>query len=89
MFENEIRELFDLSMRTMEETKAYVAFETDSYSNTARIIIRDDGFDMYKGFDGHYTIYNNSEILKNISRKEYANAKAHLERLLEEGRCGA
>lgn len=89
MFENEIRELFDLSMRTMEESNAYVEFKTDSYSNTAVILIRDDGFDMYKGFDGHYTIYNNSEILENISRKEYANAKAHLERLLEEGRCGA
>ena len=88
MFESEIRELFDLCMRAKEETRAYVKFEIDSYTNTARVCINDGGFDMNKSFDGHYTIYENSKTLEHISREEYANAKSHLERLLAEGRCG-
>ena len=89
MFENEIRELFDLCMRAWEETNAYVSFSLDSFVGSADVVIKDNGQDPERECDGLYTVYNDYGLLAESSWKEYKNAKAHLERLLVEGRCGA
>ena len=83
MLENEIRELFDLSMRVIQETKAYVRFGVDSFGR-ATIAIQDKGYDANKKYDATYAITPEHELL---SKKDYQWAKEHLERLLTEGKC--
>ena len=89
MFENEIRELFDLCMRACEETNAYVSFSLDSFVGSADVVINDNGRDPERECDGVYAVYNDCGLLAESSGEEYKNAKAHLERLLGKGRCGA
>ena len=88
MFENEIRELFDLCMRVWEETNAYVSFGINSSVGSTHVFIKDNGDDPKREFDGHYEVYSDCDSLIEWSREGYKNAKAHLERLLAEGRCG-
>ena len=83
MFENEIRELFDLSMRVIHETKAYVRFVVDSFGR-ATVAIQDKGYDANKKYDATYAITTEHELL---SKKDYRWAKEHLKRLLADGKC--
>lgn len=80
MFEKEIRELFELSMRVMQETDAFVDFRISSYSSIYEIRLNRTK-DLY-GVKG-YIIYNN-ETLKEVSMENYTKAKEHLLALLEE-----
>lgn len=79
MFEKEIRELFELSMRVMQETDAFVDFQISSYSSICEMRLNRTK-DLY-GVKG-YIIYM-SEIMKEISMENYAAAKEHLLALLE------
>lgn len=85
MFENEIRELFELCMRTGHETNAFVHFEIYSDAGCS-VYVKDNGRDKNNKFDGAYYIYPYEE-LKDDSAENYKNAKEHLARLLEKGRC--
>lgn len=81
MFEKEIDELYELTKRTINETKAHVQFEIGN--TTCWIYIQNHALDEYPKYDGVYTIYQ-QPILEKESREDYQKAKAHLLRLLGE-----
>ena len=86
MFEQEIRELFDLCMRVKQETNALVLF--DFYSNTGcTVYLNDKGFEENGEFDAVYRISSENEILKDDSMKNYQKANEHLNKLIKNGRC--
>ena len=85
MFEKEIRELFELSLRVMNETEFFVSFYIAAHTRCCYIDVMDSKWEAGKEYDGHYYIYfshNEEESLEN-----YNLAKAHLLRLLIDGRC--
>ena len=73
-----IKELFDLSMRVLEETHAYVNFEISSSGFICMIYVIDNGWSETAKYDGSYCI--DTEI--GYFEKECKRARAHLERLL-------
>ena len=85
MFENEIRELFELSLRVMNETESYVSFGVMA-NTSCNIFIYDVFSGLDRDYDGAYSVCF-SEILKEESSKEYQKAKEHLTRILGKGRC--
>lgn len=86
MFEKEIEELFKLSMRVANETNAFVEFVVMSYVQTCHIHIMDAGWNYETGYDGNYCIYFDGKCPED-SKKDYEAAKAHLLRLLVNGKC--
>lgn len=87
MFEKEVRELFDLSLRVINETDFYVSFRIASHVHFCDINIMNSKWEADKTSDANYSIYLNSEILKNESAEQCKLAKAHLLELLINGRC--
>ena len=87
MFEKEIKELFELSWRVMNETDFYVSFRIGAHVHFCDIDIMNSKWDPYKIPDAHYTIYTDSEILEEKSAEQCKLAKTHLIRLLIDGRC--
>lgn len=87
MFEKEIKELFELSWRVMNETDFYVSFRIGAHVHFCDIDVMNSKWDPYKIPDAHYTIYTDSEILEEKSAEQCKLAKAHLIRLLIDGRC--
>lgn len=87
MFEKEIKELFELSWRVMNETDFYVSFEIGAHVHFCEIYVMNSKWESGKIPDAHYTIYTDSEILEEESAEQCKLAKAHLLRLLIDGRC--
>ena len=87
MFEKEIRELFELAWRVLNETDYFVSFNIAAHTHCCYIDIMNSKWEPKKKVDISYTIYIDSEFLKEESLKQYKLAKAHLLRLLEKGRC--
>lgn len=87
MFEKEIRELLELTMRVVNETEYFVAFEIAAHTRCCYISITNSKWEPGKGSDAHYDIYLDSELLKEESFERYKLAKAHLLRLLANGKC--
>lgn len=84
MHEKEIRELFELSMRVIQETEAYVNFGVSSYGTLCIVTINDTGFDMDRG---NSTYFISCGISEEEEKKEIQKAKEHLGSLLLKGRC--
>lgn len=76
MYEKELRELFELYLRVLKETKKWVCLDFSSKSYRCCVYIYDDDF-------------NNNGILKsyycNNDLEDYEMAKEHLLLLLEKG----
>lgn len=87
MFEKEIRELFDLSWRVMNETDFYVSFRIGSHVHFCDIYIMNSKWELDKDPDAHYAIYTDSELLEKESAEQCKLAKEHLLKLLIDGRC--
>ena len=87
MFEKEIKELFELAWRVSNETDYVVSFSITSHVHACDINIMNSKWDSGKKIDGNYIIYFNSELLKEESAEQCKLAKAHLLRLLIDGRC--
>ncbi|MDO4307234.1 MAG: hypothetical protein Q4C77_10385 [Eubacteriales bacterium] len=81
MFKEMVKELFELSMETME-AKAYVSISlAKDYMN---IGILDAGWDRGRDYDGFYTLHDYKEFSTD-NRKNFEAAKEHLERLIKKG----
>ncbi len=87
MFEEEIKELFELSWRVMNETDFYVSFRIGAHVHFCDIDVMNSKWEPDKIPDAHYTIYTDAEMLKDESAEQCKLAKAHLLRLLIDGRC--
>lgn len=87
MFEKEIKELFELAWRVSNETDYFVSFDITSHVHACIIYIMNSKWEPRKEIDGIYTIYFDSELLKEESAEQCKLAKAHLLRLLINGRC--
>lgn len=87
MFEKEIKELFELAWRVSNETDCFVSFRIVSHVHACDIDIMNSKWKPDKKKDGNYIIYFNSELLKEESAEQCKLAKAHLLRLLIDGRC--
>lgn len=87
MFEKEIKELFELAWRVSNETDYFVSFYITSHVHLCDIGIMNSKWEPDKRRNGSYTIYFNEELLKDESAEQYKLAKAHLLRLLIDGRC--
>ena len=87
MFEKEIKELFELAWRVSSETDFFVSFRIASHVHACNIDIMDSKWEPDKRSDGDYIIYFDSELLKEESAEQCNLAKAHLLRLLIDGRC--
>ena len=87
MFEKEIKELFELAWRVSNETDYFVSFHITSHVHACDIDIMNSKWNPNRKKDGNYTIYFNSELLKKESAEQCELAKAHLLRLLIDGRC--
>lgn len=87
MFEKEIKELFELAWRVSNETDYFVSFGIISHVQACNIDIMNSKWEPDKRRDGSYTIYFNEELLKEESAEQCKLAKAHLLRLLIDGRC--
>lgn len=87
MFEKEVRELFDLSWRVMNETDFFVSFRIGAHVHFCDIDIMNSKWEPDKKADAHYTIYTNSEVFEEESAEQCKLAKAHLLKLLIDGRC--
>ena len=87
MFEKEIKELFELAWRVSSETDYFVSFGIVSHVHACNIDIMNSKWEPDKRRDGSYTIYFNEELLKDESAEQCKLAKAHLLRLLIDGRC--
>ena len=85
MFEKEIRELFELSLRVMNETEFFVSFDITAHTRCCYIDVMDSKWEAGKEYDGHYYIYFNHNEKESL--EHYNLAKAHLLRLLIDGRC--
>lgn len=87
MFEKEIRELFELAWRVSNETDYFVSFRIASHVHICDISIMNSKWESWKKSDGNYTVYYDNEVLAKESAEQYKLAKAHLLRLLIDGRC--
>lgn len=87
MFEKEIKELFELAWKVMNETDFYVSFRIGSHVHFCDIDVMNSKWEPGKIPDAHYTIYTNSEVLEEESAEQCKLAKAHLLKLLIDGRC--
>lgn len=87
MFEKEIKELFELAWRVSNETDYFVSFSITSHVHACDIDIINSKWEPGKKDDANYIIYFNSELLKEESAEQCKLAKAHLLRLLIDGRC--
>ena len=85
--EEKIRELFDLCWRVTNETDCYVSFNIASHTLCCYIDVMDSKWEAGKEYDGHYCIYFGNEMFEEESLEHYKLAKAHLLRLLINGRC--
>nr|DAH42078.1 MAG TPA: hypothetical protein [Caudoviricetes sp.] len=86
MFEKEIKELFELAWRVSNETDYFVSFSIVSHVHACIIDIMNSKWEPNKRSDDNYIIYFDSE-LKEVSAERCKLAKAHLLRLLIDGRC--
>lgn len=93
MFEKEIEELFELSMRAVNETNCFVNYSIAAHTKAIYVDISDKncteahyGDGAKKGNIDQYTIYFDGTSAER-SREEYVSAKAHLLRLLANGKC--
>lgn len=77
MLKKEIREIFELCMRTQEETNVHVSFDMYGKDRITVLIRENEG----KRYDGSYYTYP-SDL--EYSEEQLKAAKTHLERLLEE-----
>lgn len=87
MFEKEIKELFELAWRVSNETDYFVSFDITSHVHACITCIMNSKWEPRKEMDGIYTIYFDNELLKEESAEQCKLAKAHLLRLLIDGRC--
>lgn len=87
MFEKEIKELFELAWRVSNETDYFVSFRIASHVHACNIDITNSKWEPGKKSDGDYMIYFDSELLKEESAEQCKLAKAHLLKLLIDGRC--
>lgn len=87
MFEKEIKELFELAWRVSNETDYFVSFDIASHVHSCDIDIMNSKWDSGKKMDGNYIIYFDSKLLEEESAEQCKLAKAHLLRLLIDGRC--
>lgn len=87
MFEKEVRELFELAWRVMNETDFYVSFRIGSHVHFCDIGVMNSKWEPGKILDANYTIYTDTKILEKESAEQCKLAKAHLLRLLIDGRC--
>jgi hypothetical protein len=87
MFEKEIKELFELAWRVMNETDFYVSFRIGAHVHFCDIDVMNSKWEPEKKPDANYTIYTDSELLKEESAEQCNLAKAHLLRLLIDRRC--
>jgi hypothetical protein len=87
MFKKEIKELFELAWRVSNETDYFVSFDITSHVHACIICIMNSKWEPRKEMDGIYTIYFDNELLKEESAEQCKLAKAHLLRLLIDGRC--
>lgn len=87
MFEKEVRELFDLSWRVMNETDFFVSFRIGAHVHFCDIDIMNSKWEPDKKADAHYTIYIDNEVLEEESAEQCELAKKHLLKLLIDGRC--
>lgn len=87
MFKKEIKELFELAWRVSNETDYFVSFDITSHVHACIICIMNSKWEPRKEIDGIYTIYFDNELLKEESAEQCKLAKAHLLRLLINGRC--
>ena len=87
MFEKEIKELFELAWRVSNETDYFVSFDVASHVHACITCIMNSKWEPRKEMDGVYTIYFDNELLKEESAEQCKLAKAHLLRLLIDGRC--
>lgn len=87
MFEKEIRELFELAWRVSNETDYFVSFEIASHVHFCEVSVMNSKWKPGKASDSSYIIYFNSELLEEESAEQYKLAKAHLLKLLIDGRC--
>ena len=86
MFEKEIKELFELAWRVSNETDYFVSFMITSHVHACDIDIINSKWEPGKKNDGNYIIYFNNELLKEESAEQCKLAKAHLLKLLIDGR---
>ncbi len=87
MFKNEIRELFELTWRVSNETDYFASFRIASHVHSCEVCIMNSKWEPGKKSDNIYTIYFASELLEEESAEQYKLAKAHLLKLLIDGRC--
>ena len=88
MFEKEIKELFELAWRVMNETDFYVSLIISSNVHYCDIYVMNSKWEPgKKGPDAHYTIYTDTKILEKESAEQCKLAREHLLRLLIDGRC--
>lgn len=87
MFKNEIRELFELTWRVSNETDYFASFRIASHVHSCEVCIINSKWEPGKKSDNIYTIYFASELLEEESAEQYKLAKAHLLKLLIDGRC--
>lgn len=87
MFEKEIKELFELAWRVSNETDYFVSFEIASHVHVCTIDIMNSKWESGKKSDGDYMIYFDNELFKERSAEQFKLAKAHLLKLLIDGRC--
>lgn len=89
MFE-EIKELFELCWRVSNETDAFVTFEIASHTHACYICIKDGGYVPYTEYDFSTHIYfKNMEnsLFADENKENFKKAKAHLLKLLINGKC--
>ena len=85
MFDNEIREIFELCLRVHKETDHYVGF--DVRRDLCCVFIREEGSDPEEEYDGFYEIFRfhiNPDECERMG-KNCEKAKSHLLKLLGEG----
>lgn len=87
MFEKEIRELFELAWRVMNETDYFVSFEIAAHTHCCYIGVMNSKWEPDKERDATYDIYIDRGTLKEVSFERYKLAKAHLLKFLVDGKC--
>lgn len=87
MFKKEIKELFELAWRVSNETDYFASFRIASHVHSCEICVMNSKWEPGKKSDNSYTIYFDSELLEEESAEQYKLAKAHLLKLLIDGRC--
>ena len=88
MFEDEIKELFELCWRVANETDAFVTFEIASHVHACYICIKDGGYVPYTEYDFRTHIYfEKNSFFTDENKENFKKAKAHLLKLLINGKC--